>query len=79
MLTALITLKAKDDSHMLCFEKVEEIEKSHHYSIWINRNSSEIVNPSLYPMFNKMTRNQLIILNYIEYKVTEVSQLIAQY
>lgn len=79
MLTALITLKAKDDSHMLCFEKVEEVAENHQYSIWINRNSSEIVNPALYPVFNKVTRDQFIKLNYIEYKVTEVSRLIAQY
>ncbi|MBF7683792.1 hypothetical protein I2F27_10735 [Acinetobacter sp. B5B] len=79
MLTALITLKAKDESHMLYFERVQENGVNHHYSIWINRNNSEIVNPTLYPIFNKISKNETVVLDYVEYKVTEVSQLIAQY
>lgn len=79
MLKALITLKAKDESHILCFERMIEIAKSHCYGIWVNRKSSEIINPTLYPLFDKVTQDQVIILNCIEYIVTEVSQLIAQY
>ncbi|MBF7688384.1 hypothetical protein [Acinetobacter rathckeae] len=79
MLRALITLKAKDESHILYFERMIEIAKSHCYGIWVNRNSSEIINPTHYPIFDKVTQGQVIILNCIEYIVTEVSQLIAQY
>ncbi|GAB3047774.1 hypothetical protein GCM10027155_11990 [Acinetobacter apis] len=83
MQKALITLKAKDNSHTLYFEKVEEFlsdkDKQPAYSLWVNRDSSEIVDPDLYFLFNSARHKDSITVNYIEYNVTEVSQLIKRY
>lgn len=83
MQKALITLKAKDNSHTLYFEKVEEFlseqDKQPAYSLWINRDNSEIVSPDLYLLFNRARYKDNITLNFIEYSVSEVSQLIKQY